>query len=250
MIDCSFGSIISCLAQIHCSVLLPRTSAWFVRCTVQFSKNHRSSSDLIILPHSFRFVKCFFWNLFQGLVFIWLSICLCSPLCRATYEIISHLLLSVNWFFLRSFGLRLTGSWLKRVLLYQFDAAVSRVFSWSVFKKGRGFRVQGCGGSFAAKYIFAAKPPPPFLIYHFSFKRGFQMESKGDPPPWLPPNPDPWTHQPEPIIFHNIFWSHRTGTPSEARSFSFHSDAQNHAPGSASTSCRILPSVSPRVLCS
>jgi hypothetical protein len=39
-----------------------------------------------------------------------LSICLCSPLCRAIYEIISHLLLSVNWFFLRSFGLRLTGS--------------------------------------------------------------------------------------------------------------------------------------------
>jgi len=29
--------------------------------------------------------------------------------------------------------------------LYQFDAAVSRVFSWSVFKKGRGFRVQGSG---------------------------------------------------------------------------------------------------------
>lgn len=39
-----------------------------------------------------------------------LSICLCSPLCRATYEIISHLLSSVNWLFLRSFGLRLTGS--------------------------------------------------------------------------------------------------------------------------------------------
>ena len=74
-----------------------------------------------------------------------LSICLCSPLCRATYEIISHLLSSVNWLFLRSFGLRLTGSRLKRVLLYQFDAAVSRVFSWSVFKKGRGFRVQGSG---------------------------------------------------------------------------------------------------------
>ena len=65
MIDRSFGSIISCLAQIHCSVLLPRTSAWFVRCTVQFSKNHRSSSDLIILPHSQRFVKWFFWNLFH-----------------------------------------------------------------------------------------------------------------------------------------------------------------------------------------
>ena len=31
------------------------------------------------------------------------------------------------------------------MLLYQFDAAVSRVFSWSVFKKGRGFRVVGCG---------------------------------------------------------------------------------------------------------
>ena len=31
------------------------------------------------------------------------------------------------------------------MLLYQFDAAVSRGFSWSVFKKGRGFRVQGSG---------------------------------------------------------------------------------------------------------
>ena len=99
MIDCLFGSIISCLAQIHCSVLLPRTSAWFVRCTVQFSKNHRSSSDLIILPHSFRFVKCFFEIFFKVLFSFALSICLCSPLCRATYEIISHLLLSVNWFF-------------------------------------------------------------------------------------------------------------------------------------------------------
>ena len=142
----------STATQIHCSVLLPRTSAWFVRCTVQFSKNHRSSSDLIILPHSFRFVKCFLKSFFQGLVFIWLSICLCSPLCRATYEIISHLLLSVNWFFLRSFGLRLTGSWLKRVLLYQFVFFVSRVFYADHFQKGIGFRVQGCGGSFAAIY--------------------------------------------------------------------------------------------------
>ena len=33
------------------------------------------------------------------------------------------------------------------MLLYQFDAAVSRVFSWSVFKReeGSGFRVQGSG---------------------------------------------------------------------------------------------------------
>ena len=31
------------------------------------------------------------------------------------------------------------------MLLYQFDAAVSRGFSWSVFKKGRGFGVQGSG---------------------------------------------------------------------------------------------------------
>ena len=31
------------------------------------------------------------------------------------------------------------------MLLYQFDAAVSRVFSWSVFKKGRSFGVQGSG---------------------------------------------------------------------------------------------------------
>ena len=65
MIDRSFGSIISCLAQIHCSVLLPCTSAWFVRCTVQFSKNHRSSSDLISLPHPFRFVKCFLKSFFK-----------------------------------------------------------------------------------------------------------------------------------------------------------------------------------------
>ena len=64
------------------------------------------------------------------------------------------------------------------MLLYQFDAAVSRVFSWSVFKKGRGFgfqgsgfrvqgsgfrvqgsgfRVQGCGGSFAAIYMGDAR---------------------------------------------------------------------------------------------
>ena len=48
---------------------------------------------------------------------------------------------------------------------------------------GSGLWVLGCGGSFVAKYIFAAKPPPPFLIFHFSFKRGFQMKSKGDPPP-------------------------------------------------------------------
>ena len=150
MIDRSFGSIISCLAQIHCSVLLPRTSAWFVRCTVQFSKNHRSSSDLIILPHSFCFVKCFFEIFFKVSFSFALSICLCSSLCRATYEIISHLLSSVNWLFLRSFGLRLTGSWLKRVLLYQFDAAVSRGFYMERFQKGKrfrgsGFRVQGCG---------------------------------------------------------------------------------------------------------
>ena len=56
------------------------------------------------------FCQMFFEIFFQGFVFIWLSICLCSPLCRATYEIISHLLLSVNWFLLRSFGLRLAGS--------------------------------------------------------------------------------------------------------------------------------------------
>ena len=33
------------------------------------------------------------------------------------------------------------------MLLYQFDEAVSRVFSWSVFKReeGSGFRVQGSG---------------------------------------------------------------------------------------------------------
>ena len=150
MIDRSFGSIISCLAQIHCSVLLPRTSAWFVRCTVQFSKNHRSSSDLIILPHSFRFVKCFFWNLFQGLVFICVfdlsvfAALSCDSWNNITFAFVCQLV------FLRSFGLRLTGSWLKRVLLYQFDAAVSRGFYMERFQKGKrfrgsGFRVQGSG---------------------------------------------------------------------------------------------------------
>ena len=153
MIDCLFGSIISCLAQIHCSVLLPRTSAWFVRCTVQFSKNHRSSSDLIILPHSFRFVKCFFKIFFKVSLSFALSICLCSQLCRATYEIISHLLLSVNWFFFALSGSVWPALDFKRVLLYQFDAAVSRVFYADHFQKGRDFGVQGCGGSFAAIYM-------------------------------------------------------------------------------------------------
>ena len=53
------------------------------------------------------------------------------------------------------------------MLLYQFDAAVSRGFYADHFQKGRGFgvqdsgfrvqgsgfRVQGCGGSFAAIYM-------------------------------------------------------------------------------------------------
>ena len=52
-----------------------------------------------------------FFQIFSKVSFSFaLLICLCSPLCRATYEIISHLLLSVNWLFLRSFGLRSTGS--------------------------------------------------------------------------------------------------------------------------------------------
>ena len=44
------------------------------------------------------------------------------------------------------------------MLLYQFDAAVSRGFYMERFQNGKrfrgsGFRVQGCGGSFAAIYI-------------------------------------------------------------------------------------------------
>ena len=54
--------------------------------------------------------QMFFEIIFKVSFSFGLSICLCSPLCRATYEIISHLLLSVNWLFLRSFGLRLAGS--------------------------------------------------------------------------------------------------------------------------------------------
>ena len=137
MIDRSFGSIyflpcsnsllgiatshIGLIRSLYCSVF--KEPSLFKR--------------LDYLTTFISFCQMFFWNLFQGLVFICASICLCSPLCRATYEIISHLLSSVNWLFLRSFGLHLTGSWLKRVLLYQFDAAVSRGFSWSVFKKCR-----------------------------------------------------------------------------------------------------------------
>ena len=54
------------------------------------------------------------------------------------------------------------------MLLYQFDAAVSRGFSWSVFKReeGSGFRVQGCGGSFAA--IYGAMPEGKWIA-GFSF---------------------------------------------------------------------------------
>ena len=153
MIDRSFGSIyflpcsnsllgiatshIGLIRSLYCSVF--KEPSLFKR--------------LYYLTTFISFCQMFFWNLFQGFVFIWLSICLCSPLCRATYEIISHLLLSVNWLFLRSFELRLTGSWLKRVLLYQFVSFVSRVFYADHFQKGIGFRVQGCGGSFAAIYM-------------------------------------------------------------------------------------------------
>ena len=116
MIDRSFGSIISCLAQIHCSVFLPRTSAWFVRCTVQFSKNHRSSSDLIILPHSKRFVKWFF-----KIFFIALSNGAASS---ATGIILSHpglLCQQVFWIFYGS-GFRVRGS--------GFRAPLGRVGTW------------------------------------------------------------------------------------------------------------------------
>ena len=54
--------------------------------------------------------QMFFEIIFKVSFSFGLSICLCLSLCRATYEIISHLLLSVNWLFLRSFGLRLSGS--------------------------------------------------------------------------------------------------------------------------------------------
>ena len=85
--------------SLNCGIISYPHIGFIVRCTVQFSKNHRSSSDLIILPHSFRFVKCFFEIFFKVSFSFVLSICLCSSLCRATYEIISHLLSSVNWFF-------------------------------------------------------------------------------------------------------------------------------------------------------
>ena len=143
MIDRSFGSIyflpcsnsllgiatshIGLIRSLYCSVF--KEPSLFKR--------------LDYLTTFISFCQMFFEIIFKVSFLFGLSICLCLSLCRATYEIISHLLLSVNWLFLRSFGLRLAGSWLKRVLLYQFDAAVSRVFSWSVFKKGRGFRVQG-----------------------------------------------------------------------------------------------------------
>ena len=157
MIDCSFGSIyflpcsnsllgiatshIGLIRSLYCSVF--KEPSLFKR--------------LDYLTTFISFCQMFFEIFFKVSFSFALSICLCSPLCRATYEIISHLLLSVNWLFLRSFGLRLTGSWLKRVLLYQFDAAVSRGFyihgAFSKREEGSGFRVQGCGGSFAAIYM-------------------------------------------------------------------------------------------------
>ena len=60
---------------------------------------------------TFKEVCQMFFEIFLKISFSFaLSICLCLSLCRATYEIISHLLLSVNWLFLRSFGLRLADS--------------------------------------------------------------------------------------------------------------------------------------------
>ena len=141
MIDRSFGSIyflpcsnsllgiatshIGLIRSLYCSVF--KEPSLFKR--------------LDYLTTFISFCQMFFEIFFKVSFSFALSICLCSPLCRATYEIISHLLLSVNWFFLRSFGLRLTGSWLKRVLLYQFVSFVSRVFYADHFQKGRGFRV-------------------------------------------------------------------------------------------------------------
>ena len=141
MIDCSFGSLfLALLIKIARYCYLAHRLDSFA---VLFSFQRTIALQATWLSYHIHFVlsNVFLKSFFKVSFSFALSICLCSPLCRATYEIISHLLLSVNWLFLRSFGLRLTGSWLKRVLLYQFDAAVSRGFSWSVFKKGRGFRV-------------------------------------------------------------------------------------------------------------
>ena len=49
------------------------------------------------------------------------------------------------------------------MLLYQFDSVVSRGFYMERSQKGKrfrvsGFRVQGCGGSFAAINIYGAMP--------------------------------------------------------------------------------------------
>ena len=65
MIDCSFGSY---LLPYSLKLLGIATShiGLFVRCTVQFSKNHRSSSDLIILPQFGISCQALFLKFFEG----------------------------------------------------------------------------------------------------------------------------------------------------------------------------------------
>ena len=143
MIDRSFGSIcfLPCsnsllgIATLHIGLIRSLYCSVF--------KEPSLFKRLDYLTTFISFCQMFFWNLFQGFVFICafdLSVFAalsCDLWDNITFAFVCQLV------FLRSFGLRLTGSWLKRVLLYQFDAAVSRVFSWSVFKgeEGSGFGV-------------------------------------------------------------------------------------------------------------
>ena len=99
MIDRSFGSIyflpcsnsllgiatshIGLIRSLYCSVF--KEPSLFKR--------------LDYLTTFISFCQMFFEIIFKVSFSFGLSICLCLSLCRATYEIISHLLLSVNWFF-------------------------------------------------------------------------------------------------------------------------------------------------------
>ena len=60
---------------------------------------------------------------------------------------------------------------------------------------GSGFRLMGSGLWWQLRCKIYICGEAATTISNFSFKRGFQMESKGDPPP----NPEPRTPNPEPL---------------------------------------------------
>ena len=150
MIDRSFGSIcfLPCsnsllgIATLHIGLIRSLYCSVF--------KEPSLFKRLDYLTTFISFCQMFFEIIFKVSFSFGLSICLCLSLCRATHEIITHLLLSVNWFF---FALS-SSVWPALDLSVCYCISLMRLCQevfHGAFSKGK--RVQGCGGSFAAIYM-------------------------------------------------------------------------------------------------